>query len=837
MRIECFSPLDEPYLFVKQYYMDSSYQLPDEGIVYPEIPLQEINLRYATLRWYLLFMGLGILLVGVGLWWWLGVMEGEARQAEGVLARQLVETVGETNVGLAEVSWFWQGEGGQTAVLTLINANGTILQQASDTVTPITTISWRRWQAEAIRMMLDDGRATLETIAPDASRWLHTVVVMPEANQRLLLQRPTTEVYKVVQQVRWAALLTAVVMILSGLGFWRFLHHFLIVPIEQMQAASDVMRWRGYGDPQQQTELLQLGQRSDQIGQLARSLHFTEAEIARRFMQLSMLLETSRMVATSLDVFEVIERILDQVQTMFGVQRCAIVVLDQRANVFRIRASRGLSEHYVERSRIAPTEPNSPAMRALRKQQPVQVSDIETEFSFASTAQLDGHVDSYLHTLRPRARAEGYRSTLAIPLSTQHAPPAVLILYKPTPYRYSYSELELASSFGNHVSVAMDNAALYASTDEQLQEQTRRLEAIVESLSDGLILESPAGELLYCNRRVLDWVGVTRRAMQQRPATELMKALLATCVDPLRVQQQITAALTATNPPAVDVTMTQTNGRLLDLHIHLFKVTDAQGNQLGQGQVWRDISRDKELDRMKAALLSTASHELRTPLATIKGFATTLLADDVQWDAESQREFLQTISDETDRLTALVHNLLDMSRIEAGILQLQREPYSLNAVVQRVVKSFVVVNSRLQLTLEPNLPLVAMDVPRLETVVRNFLENAIKYSPPTTPIELSTWRRAETVGVSVRDYGAGVPLAEHDKIFERFVRLDNGLARETSGVGLGLSICKGFVEAHGGSIGVESHEVGSTFTFWLPVATMPANSEKHVGLETAVVHT
>jgi signal transduction histidine kinase len=195
-------------------------------------------------------------------------------------------------------------------------------------------------------------------------------------------------------------------------------------------------------------------------------------------VELSTLLETSRTVIASLDVHEVIHNILDQVQRLLSVERCAVVALDEHAGVFRIRASRGLSEQYVSRLRIAPSEPNSPSMRALRSQTPVQVSDIEMDHSYPD--------------FRRRARAEGHRSVLAIPLLTQHAPPAALLLYKSEPYHYSSSELELASSFANHAAMALENAALFSLTDEELKKQVQSLRAlnrVALTVSQSLVLD------------------------------------------------------------------------------------------------------------------------------------------------------------------------------------------------------------------------------------------------------------------------------------------------------------------------------------------------------------
>ncbi|MCK5922703.1 MAG: hypothetical protein KAG66_17305, partial [Methylococcales bacterium] len=271
----------------------------------------------------------------------------------------------------------------------------------------------------------------------------------------------------------------------------------------------------------------------------------------------------------------------------------------------------------------------------------------------------------------------------------------------------------------------------------------------------------------------------------------------------------------------LDLVWKHPNGRFLDFRIHLFDVTDAKGELMGRGHLWQDITSDKELDRMKSTLISTVSHELRTPLAAIKGYVSTLLAEDVVWNADDQRAFLQTINDETNRLTKLVKDLLDMSRIEAGNLPMYFDFHALTDLIPRGTDQMMANGNahgrdRIHLNIPPDLPPVWVDAQRIETVMRNLLENASKYSPPDQPIEINALRRNDEIIIQVRDFGSGIPNALQTKIFERFYRADSSLSRKVGGVGLGLSICKGFVEAHGGKIWVKNQHPGAAFNFSLP---------------------
>ena len=769
---------------------------------------QEDDLRARLFRWYGLFSG--FLLVGLFLFASIAGNQWEesAQRAHEALARAIAADVAapldmayltnkvQTLLTVAEVE--------PTAVILLLDPRGQIIWQHEAGLQLPAEPVWLRWQEGVIHTAINRARGAWLTADPGQQAWLHASATTPDGGT-VIIQQPTDIAFatsRFLERVLWAAM---GIYVASGLFAWLLLKRLIITPLEQIEASSQRVRWRGETDDEGQQHLQQLGQREDQIGNLARSLLVMEQDIKKRFVQLSTLLETSRVVASSLDVAEVLDNILDQVQQLFAVERCAVVALDQRSGTFRIRASRGLSEVYVTQLRIAPTEPNSPSMRALRNQAPIQVSDTETDLAYAA--------------FWPRSQTEGYRSVLAIPLQTYHAPPAVLLLYKTEPYRYSYSELELASSFGHHVSVAMENAALFARTDERLQAQTRQLEAIVESLNDGLILASLDDEVLYCNQQARAWLRLSRRELRQKTATALMGDLVNSSEEPGVVEAAFRTAVAGEGLRSFDMAQVLANGRIRDLRIHLFDVTDAEGELLGRGQLWQDITRDKELDRMKSALISTVSHELRTPLAAIKGYASTLLAEDVTWDALAQREFLQTISDETDRLAGLVKNLLDVSHLEAETLPLQREHYGVDELIGRAVQqSRPLLGNRLQVEMPAYVPIVWVDSSRIETVIRNLLENAAKYSPPDGVVALKVGVENGSVTVQIRDYGPGIPPHLHEKIFDRFYREDSRLTRTVGGAGLGLAICKGFIEAHGGHIRVTDAHPGAAFSFWLPIA-------------------
>ncbi len=668
-----------------------------------------------------------------------------------------------------------------------------------DTMLP----EWSNWRDNVVPAVLAGETGSQVVEAPDGSKWLRSYVPIPAAGWGVIVQRPTAVAFATLYSFQRLLFIAIVVYLAGGVLFWIALRRQVIIPLEKL-AEFSIRVGRVPGQREwQQVPLDVWSTRHDQVGRLARSLTEMAENIETHFVNLATLLETSRTVVRSLDANTVINSILDEVQRLLDVDRCAIVALDERLAVFRIQASRGFSEHYVQQLRIEPGEPYSPAMRSLRLRRPVQIADTEEDEDY--------------RPFRERAREEGFRSLLAVPLLPQHAPPAVLLLYQNDPHTYSETQLELISTFANQAAMAMEHAALYAQTDAQLQEQTRRLEAIVESMDSGLILESLEGEILFCNQQAADIAGVRRSSARGRTRGELLDALLANADDPESARQAIVQAMTSSEQKHIDISRRLANGRRQYLRLSIFPVTDARGHLIGRGQYWQDISHDKEIDSMKSTLLSTVSHELRTPLATIKGYATTLLASDVEWDAQSQREFLQIISDEIDRLATLVSNLLDLSRLDGGSLQIQRAFYPIDALLSEVAThQRRYLGDRLQLHLPADLPALWIDRARLETVIRNLLDNAAKYAPPHTPIELSAEVQEEGVVIKVRDYGPGVPGEQHQLIFERFYRGNGDEPHQVGGSGLGLAISKAFVEAHGGKIWVEDAHPGAIFALSLP---------------------
>src|SRR6266702_2067801 len=282
------------------------------------------------------------------------------------------------------------------------------------------------------------------------------------------------------------------------------------------------------------------------------------------------------------------------------------------------------------------------------------------------------------------------------------------------------------------------------------------------------------------------------------------------------------------------------DGQIFDVSATASCVRSSRGEPTNGILTIRDITREREQEEQRSTFISVISHELQTPIAIIKGYASTLVRTNAVLEPEALRSRLIAIEEEADRLNKLVGNLLYASRIQSGGLQMDIAPLDLppliESVVRRLQSKYVgargtgetvvapLVGARgesgevnIALDLPPHLPTVMADRDRIEEVLQNLLDNAVKYSPRQRSFTVACRATGDEVIVSVSDVSMGISLREQEHIFDRFHRVGNRITQTTPGVGLGLYICRAIVEAHGGNMWVESIlRKGSTFSFSLP---------------------
>ncbi len=362
-------------------------------------------------------------------------------------------------------------------------------------------------------------------------------------------------------------------------------------------------------------------------------------------------------------------------------------------------------------------------------------------------------------------------------------------------------------------------------TYAHLQESQARIQAAIEASRNPIWVSDAERRIIMVNRALERMVGRSREELLGRTCRYLFGVTLengrsicdATC--PLLGKPTPKGRLTGYMPTA--------SGKDAWVEITYGYVRDREGRITGVIHVIHDLSEYKELERLKDEFLSLVSHELRTPLHHIKGFASTLLQPDVTWDPETQRDFLESINQEVDRLTDLVDKILHLSRLRSGTLPMQKRWWAVEDVLQGALNHCrCLLQREITLDVPDDLPPVWMDGREIETVLRNLLENAAKFSPPESPIVLGVRYQPEEnmLHFWVQDQGPGIPPEEQERIFEHFYR-GRG-QRHSPGTGLGLAICKRIVEAHGGRIWVESATgQGACFHFVLPIGAPDEEAE------------
>jgi two-component system phosphate regulon sensor histidine kinase PhoR len=354
----------------------------------------------------------------------------------------------------------------------------------------------------------------------------------------------------------------------------------------------------------------------------------------------------------------------------------------------------------------------------------------------------------------------------------------------------------------------------------ELRERTEQLERAFESVSAGVILVNNNGKISLVNRTALQaFCGGTDGNIIGRPFNQV--------VVHDKVRSILMTALSEKTELTDEVEIYEPEERIYRVETSV--VRDEQGNPTGVIALFSDITEIRRLERMKTEFVSTVSHELRTPLTSIKGFIATLLEDrEGYFDAETRYEFYQIIDQETDRLRRLIEDLLNLSRIERGVaLQPHWQRVDLEKVIDRVLtiqRSYTDKHQLIADIPEPLPPIVA-DEDKIDGVLTNLVNNAIKYSPNGGEVRVRAVREDNTILISVQDQGIGIPKDKLSKIFEKFERIDTKETRAAGGTGIGLYLVKHLVELHEGQIWAESEGPGKGSTFYVRIPIYPKRAK------------
>lgn len=337
--------------------------------------------------------------------------------------------------------------------------------------------------------------------------------------------------------------------------------------------------------------------------------------------------------------------------------------------------------------------------------------------------------------------------------------------------------------------------------ENYLQGEKSRLEVIIESITEGILVTGRDSRVVLANG-ALGRLFSLQLPVQGRPAAEVVRNAA--------IQEAISSSLEQGAEQSLEVEMTGS----LHLDVHVAPIRRG-GECVGVVTVFYDITRLRQLERMRRDFVANVSHELRTPLTAIKGYAETL-TDGALDDREIASRFIAIISSHADRLNRLLDDLLDLSRLESEQIQVEKIACSLRALVETCRVSVVGASAQKNISILVDIEAdteVRCDPKFIEQALINLLDNAIKYTPDGGQVRVSTRRDSTRLWLDVVDTGIGIPSADIGRIFERFYRVDKGRSRAMGGTGLGLAIVRHVVEAHGEKVQVQSTlGAGTTFS-------------------------
>ncbi len=388
----------------------------------------------------------------------------------------------------------------------------------------------------------------------------------------------------------------------------------------------------------------------------------------------------------------------------------------------------------------------------------------------------------------------------------------------------SFSGIDQATltAFARQAAIAVDNARLV----HHLLDEKTKMESMIEGSAEGIMSIDTRRRIVGFNTAMERLTGYSRQAVLGLPCYQVLnfrdwegRSICSTTKCPMVTR------------PGGGAPTCELQGRIQtadgqDIEVAMvYSVVRSRISGRAESAVVnvRDIKRLREIENLRSTFLSMLGHELQTPLSIIKGYTNTLARSDAEWNQKTLHDGLQVIEEECDRLSKLVNRLLLASRIESRTVILNKEPVLLSALAGKVVRRLESVTNihRFELDFGPDFPEVYADPDRMEEVLTNLVDNAIKYSPKGGKIAITGRSDKDHVKVAVSDEGMGIPRRELDRVFERFHRGDGSHVHKVRGMGLGLYICKSIVEAHGGKIEVTS-EVGKGSQF---VLTLPVNRE------------
>lgn len=510
-----------------------------------------------------------------------------------------------------------------------------------------------------------------------------------------------------------------------------------------------------------------------------------------RVRQRDYLLEIARAITQELDLDKLLKRILRYSAEMLAGQ-AGLILLRGEDGKWKVGTSHGIP----------------PSIMQYLEPLLSQVPDHEDPARFEIP-----EVNRLLQDLT-RNLTLGLLNGIGLPLIAHQSVIGVIFIFRSYQARFSSNDLALLESFADQAAIAVYNAQLY----RQSQREQQRMHAILDSVADGMLILTPDHRIERCNQAFANMWGKPAYEIQGKSHEEVI--LWEKREQGLTLEQAEAGGwpLTPNATIYVEGELKRPKRAPIPVGVTYSPMMSSEGILLNIITTIRDITRFREAEELKSTFISVISHELKTPVALIKGYVSTIRREDATWDREIVKESLQVIEEEADRLTEMIENLLDATRLQVGSLSLKLEEVSLLNLVERLAKRFrtQVDKHTIVVEFEENFPFVMIDEDRMTQVLSNLISNAIKYSPEGGQIKIVGKTRPDQIIICVIDEGPGIPPGDIPHIFDRFYRSEQA-SKTTKGAGLGLFLARAVVEAHGGRIWIDPKpDSGARICFTIP---------------------
>jgi PAS domain S-box-containing protein len=523
-------------------------------------------------------------------------------------------------------------------------------------------------------------------------------------------------------------------------------------------------------------ERIRLGRERDRLFARVQAARREAEATAESLLRLQTITGT---ILSDLPLERMLPRLLERIRETISIDTAVILLVEGADEALLVRAAAGVDVHVDATVDLARREGvTRRVIEGLR----------EVELSIASGGNGFRREFDVIHSL------------MGVPMAVERKIVGVLVAGSVAPRDFSRDDKSLLVLAADRAAIAIENARLYR--EAETRGQAAR---VLGYVADGVFLVDAQGVVQLWN-----------------PAAEAITGVPADAVLGRRLEEAVPGWRAATKAVPIASTPARCTERATSLPIEIggrelwLSVTGVSSAE-GTVYAFRDLTEERRLEQLKADFIATVSHELRTPIAAVHGAAKTLEREDIVLADELRGHLLSVISEQSERLTQLVNDILLTSQVESGRLVLLSEQVDVADLARRVIetaRAYAPEELELELVAPSSLPAVAADRDKLRQVLANVVANAIKYSPHAGRVEVRLEPRGTQLRVAVRDEGVGIPEREHELIFEKFYRVNESVI---GGTGLGLYICRELVRRMGGSIWVESTKgSGSTFFVELP---------------------